>query len=406
MMVQAIIIAVYAFLSRRFTTRRLFFTAAVLFAVGQLGCLIAPVFSVLLAFRLLQACGGGMLIPMMMGAVLALAPREKLGTYLALGTGSITIGPAVAPIICGAAATLLGWHAVFATPLFFIVLIALLGSKAIKPLGEVQKIRIDVASVVLIAVVLSAFVFGMGRITGETVVGLVALAVSVVAGFAFVRRQNRLAQPFLSVKPLRNPVFAVACILLILSIMQNFSMSLLVPLYFVNVFSSTALTAGLLLIPPILVMTGITLVSGRIMDKFGAWPLFPLGFLVLLVGQILVAVFGLQQSIVGVVAASVLVYGGAGLVQTPIQTAALKTLSPQESAGGISLLNVFIQSASAIGPALFVGILSSTFAAAVSSGAVAADAQAQGFATAVGVAAIIATVGIAIAIPLARKTRK
>ncbi len=91
MIVTSIFTAIMAFLSGRFSTRKLLFFACGCMVAGEALCLIAPSFSVLLPSRILQAAGSGILFPLMMNVVLSCAPREKLGLYLSLGGACITL---------------------------------------------------------------------------------------------------------------------------------------------------------------------------------------------------------------------------------------------------------------------------------------------------------------------------
>ena len=188
--------------------------------------------------------------------------------------------------------------------------------------------------------------------------------------------------------------------------MENFSMSLMLPMLFSDVFSMEALKAGFLLVPPILFMSGTTLVAGRILDRFGAWPLIPIGVLAIAFGQVSVACLGMQQSVIGIVAASAFIYSGTGLVQAPIQAVALTALRPEENPSGISIINIFIPCSAAMGPTLFIGIRSAAFGSAVSTGMDYTTAYMHGFATTVSVAAMIALVGTVVAALLAWRVSK
>ena len=141
------------------------------------------------------------------------------------------------------------------------------------------------------------------------------------------------------------------------------------------------------------------------MDRFGSWPLLPLGFLLIAVGQVATALLGSSMSLAPIVVASVVVYAGVGLVMSPSQTAGLKALEHEEHPHGVSIINTIIMVAAAFGPSLFIGALSSTAASAEARGMAANAAQAAGFSTAVWIAAAIAAVGFAISIVFALKSR-
>ena len=188
----------------------------------------------------------------------------------------------------------------------------------------------------------------------------------------FVMRQGRIPNPLLNLKPMCNRLFAPMCALVVVAMMTTFSMSMLLPLYFEGALGTTALAAGALLLAPILVNAVTSLVGGRIMDKRGSWPLLPAGFAVITVGQLAVCLCAPTLSLAGVLVASVVVYAGVGLVLSPSQTAGLQTLSPEQNPHGVAILNTFIQIAAAVGPSLFIGVLSSVAGSVEAAGTAAA----------------------------------
>ncbi|ACV23727.1 Antiseptic resistance protein [Slackia heliotrinireducens] len=405
MIVTSIIVTVMSFLSRRFTLRRLFYVAGACFLVGEAASFVMPNFPLLLAARLLQAVGSGVFIPLMMGTVLAVAPREKMGTYLSIGSAAITLGPAFAPVVSGVAATFIGWRAIHVVPFTVVALLAVAGAKLLRNIGEPESVKLDAPSLALASVGLTVFVFGLGEITTHLPLALVCIAVSVLVIAAFVRRQFVIPNPMLTMRPMTDPRFSVACILVIVAMMTTFSMSVLLPLYFEGTFGHTALLAGLLILPAIVVNAITAVIGGRIMDKSGPWPLIPVGFLLAAAGQCAIAAFSASMSLVVVVVASVAVYAGVGLMMSPSQTAGLRTLPREEHGAGVSIINTFNMVAASIGPSLFIGILSSGAAKASAEGTSANVGNAAGFSQAVLVAAGIAVLGLVVAVVYSYKER-
>ena len=335
MIVTSIFTAIMAFLSGRFSTRKLLFFACGCMVAGEVLCLVAPSFSVLLPSRILQAAGSGILFPLMMNVVLSCAPREKLGLYLSLGGACITLGPAFGPVISGLMCTLFGWRAVFVVPLVGGIVVAAAGVKLVQNVGERSNTTLDILPVVLLAAGITAFVYSVGEFSTNLIAGIVTL--------------------FAAVLP------AIAC---------------------------NAVTS---------------IVGGRVMDARGAWPLLPVGFALIAVGQTAISMTAASMNIGVVVALTVVVYAGVGLVLSPSQTAGLETLPAAEHPHGTALLNTWNMIAASFGPSLFIGLLSSSAATAGAAGAATDVAQAIGFAAAVRVAAVIAVVGFVASLVYARR---
>lgn len=403
MIVTSIFTAIMAFLSGRFSTRKLLFFAWGCMVAGEVLCLVAPSFSVLLPSRILQAVGSGILFPLMMNVVLSCAPREKLGLYLSLGGACITLGPAFGPVISGLMCTLFGWRAVFVVPLVGGIAVAAAGVKLVQNVGERSNTTLDILSVVLLAAGITAFVYSVGEFSTNLIAGIVTLFVAIVLLGLFAARQLKLEHPVLNVRPMASARFWPACLLVVVSMMTTFSMSVLLPLYFEGAYGMTALIAGLLILPAIACNAVTSIVGGRVMDARGAWPLLPVGFALIAVGQTAISMTAASMNIGVVVALTVVVYVGVGLVLSPSQTAGLETLPVAEHPHGTALLNTWNMIAASFGPSLFIGLLSSSAATAGTAGAATDVAQAIGFATAVRVAAVIAVVGFAVSLVYARR---
>lgn len=403
MIVTSIFTAIMAFLSGRFSTRKLLFFACGCMAAGEALCLVAPSFSVLLPSRILQAAGSGILFPLMMNVVLFCAPREKLGLYLSLGGACITLGPAFGPVISGLMCTLFGWRAVFVVPLVGGIVVAAAGVKLVQNVGERSNTTLDILSVVLLAAGITAFVYSVGEFSTNLIAGIVALFAAIVLLGLFAARQLKLEHPVLNVRPMASVRFWPACLLVVVSMMTTFSMSVLLPLYFEGAYGMTALVAGLLILPAIACNAVTSIVGGRVMDARGAWPLLPVGFALIAVGQTAISMTAASMNIGVVVALTVVVYAGVGFVLSPSQTAGLETLPAAEHPHGTALLNTWNMIAASFGPSLFIGLLSSSAATAGAAGAATDVAQAIGFATAVRVAAVIAVAGFAVSLVYARR---
>lgn len=406
MIVTVVVVASIAFLSQRFSLRTLFFAGGGFFVVGSVAAMLAPTFAVLMACRLVQAVGSGIFIPTMMSVVMAVAPREKLGTYFSIGSSCIVLGPAFGPVVAGVMVTAAGWRSIFLPGCVVIALVMVVGAFVVRSVGECRRVRLDAVSVVLMVVGLVACSYGLTQLTYHLGVALACLAAGGVAIALFALRQGRLDEPMLNVRPLIRPRFSVACVLVVVAMMTTFSMSVLLPLYFEGALSFSALASGLLMLIPILVNALTALVGGRILDRWGTWPLLPVGFAVIALGQIGVCVVGGWGQLVPLVVAATVVYAGVGPVFAPSQTAGLRSLAPEENAHGVALVNVFIQLAGCIGPSLFVGVLSSSMASEVAAGVGEAAALRTGFTDAVLLAAVIALVGFAFALVYAWTGRK
>lgn len=406
MIVTSVLTAIMAYLSGRFSTRRLVFFACGCLVVGEALCFVGPSFAVLLPSRILQAAGSGILFPLMMNVILTCAPREKLSLFMSLGAACITLGPAFGPVVSGLMCTLFGWRAIFVVPFVGGVVVALAAIKLVRNVGERIQASLDILSVALLAVGITIFVFAVGEFSTNIVLAVGGLLVSFVLLGMFAWRQLGLEHPVLNVRPMGSMDFWPACALVVVSMMTSFSMSVLLPLYFEGAYGTSAFAAGLFILPAIAVNAVASVAGGRLMDGHGPWPLLPAGFALIAVGQIGVVLTATSMRLWVVVLLTAVVFAGVGLVMSPSQTAGLKTLSVAEHTHGTALLNTWNMIAASFSPSLFIGLLSSSAAAAAAAGSAAGVSQAIGFSSAVRVAAGIAVVGFAISLAYAFRQRR
>lgn len=405
MIVATIVVMCMAFMYRRFKLRPLYFAAAAFTLVGSLMGLFASSFELLMAARLVQAAGSGIFIPLMMNTVLVVAPKRKLGTFLAIGGCVITFGPALAPTVCGALVTSFGWHSVFAVPLAAMAVLALVALFAVKNMGF-SPAHLDIPSTVLSAVFLCTLSLGLVELTIDVALAVGSLAVAVVTAVLFVLRQLRCEHPLIDLTPMKSRAFWPSVVLTTIAMMGSFSMSVLLPLYLEGGTGLTAFAAGLLMLVPVLANAGTTLLGGRIMDARGEWPLLPAGFAAIAAGFVVMAALAPMLSLPAAFVAALLIMGGTGFIFSPSQTAGLRTLPQEMNPFGVAISTTFVQIAACIGPSLYTGIMSTAQMGALASGVDEALATAQGFSVAMVVAACIAAAGCALALVYSRAAVK
>ena len=406
MIAVTVVVTCMAYLYRRLSMRTLFFAAAALSIAGSAGGFLAPNFLLLLVARLVQAVGTGVFIPLMMNVIVDRVPHGRLGTYLAIGSAMITIGPATAPIVTGFMVSDLGWRSVFLVPLAAAVALTVAGIFVVRGGREPELVRFDLPSALLTAAGVTLLCVGLSEVTLRPVVGAVALIGAVLALGWFARRQEHLARPLVSMEPLHHGMFWPAALLVMVTMMTYFSLSVMAPLYFEEAAGLAASAAGVLMVAPVLANAAASVLSGRALDRWGEWPLLPAG--------LALAVAGLAATIAGALTSSVVVatvgiffgYLGTGMVLSPAQTAGLRRLPDELDSHGVTLMSMAVQLSACLGPAAYVGIMSSATASAAAAGVPAAQASAEGFATAMAAALVVAAAGLAIAFFYARFAKR
>src|SRR3954463_7502391 len=109
----ATVIPLSGWAADRFGTKRLYMLAVLMFAAGSALCALATSIEMLVAFRVLQGLGGGMLMPVGMTIMTRAAGPERVGRVMAVLGIPMLLGPIFGPILGGWLIEAASWHWVF-----------------------------------------------------------------------------------------------------------------------------------------------------------------------------------------------------------------------------------------------------------------------------------------------------
>ena len=223
-----------AFLITRFPTRRLYLAGLGIFMIGLLTCAVAPNFSVMMTARILQACGSGILTSMSQVVLLIIYPLEKRGTIMGWYGLSIGAAPVIAPTLAGVIVDLFGWKYIFYIVAAIIAVSFLCALFVFDDVLDVTKKKFDVLSFVISAAAFAGITLGIGNIGTYPILDwkvLPLLAVGLLAGYWFVRRQLKSEQPFLELRVLKSKEYALSVIGSMLLYLVMMGSAVIMPLY-------------------------------------------------------------------------------------------------------------------------------------------------------------------------------
>lgn len=375
----AVMVPVSAFAYRSFPTRPLFCTTTALLVIGSVVGALATDFTVLLIGRVIQALGTGMLIPIGMNITLEVAPREKLGSYMGIMGAMTTLGPSSSVILAGVILAFADWHMLLWVFGGLSLLCFLSGAILLRDIAHLTHPRLDALSVAFIGIALIGVLYGVSTIfVADVLIAVGSIVVGVIFGVMFVRRQSKLEEPLINLRPLRVPAFAVGTIVNMLSLIAIFAMNIIVPTYMQSVLGTEPLVASLILFPAILCSCVASPIAGRIYDRHGAGVLLPLGFACIAVFSVATAALIATASPIILAIIYVPVICGSALIIGPVQSFALSRLAPQENPHGVTIMSTGFQVAGCIGSSVFTGVYALVGAMAAAGGAAAAQAATDG----------------------------
>ncbi len=109
----ATVIPLSGWAADRFGTKRLYMLALLLFTAGSVLCATADSIEQLVAYRVLQGLGGGMLMPLGMTIMTRAAGPERIGRLMAVLGVPMLLGPIGGPILGGWLIEAASWHWIF-----------------------------------------------------------------------------------------------------------------------------------------------------------------------------------------------------------------------------------------------------------------------------------------------------
>jgi DHA2 family multidrug resistance protein len=362
MLALAVIMPATGFLSDTFGTKRLFLITMALFTGGSLLCGLAWNTTSLVAFRIIQGLGGGMMSPLGMTMLFkAVAPSERNAVMGIYGLPLI-LAPVLGPTVGGYLVEYVDWRVIFTLNVPIGIIGMMLGSAWLRETELIRGLKFDIRGFLLSAVGFSALLLGLsdaetdGWTSPSIVIRLIVGAVCLIA-WVWVELTDK--QPLLELRLFKDRTFALAMLVNFVLTVGMFGGQLLVPVFLQSYRGLGAAETGLITMTQALAMLPLMPIVGRLADRFGTRTL-------LLIGLPLVALSMWQFQGLSLTTSDTqlrlwLAARGIsmGLVMMPAMTAALNTVPAELTSRGSALTNVMRQVFGSFGTAIFVTLLQS-----------------------------------------------
>lgn len=361
MLVNGILIPASAYLIQRYSNRSIFIVAMSLFALGTLMAATAPVFSVLLAGRMVQAAGAALMMPLLMNVMLAAFPIEKRGSAMGFFGLVMVVAPAIGPTLSGFIVEHYSWRVLFWIVLPVALIPLALGIFKLKNLTfQDRNISLDTGSLILSTLGFGGILYGFSSAgtmgwTDPTV--MATIAVGIISLVIFVFRQLKLDEPLLQIRIYKYPMFALSSAISVVVSMSMFSAMILMPIYIQTIKGISPIESGLLMLPGALVMGAMSPITGRLFDRFGAKVLAIPGLAIVVLTTYMFSQLSLDSSFLNIMLIYTLRMFGISMVMMPVMTNGLNTLPMKSYPHGTAINNTLQQVAGAVGSAFLISIM-------------------------------------------------
>ena len=354
-------VPVTGWLLDRFGGKRIWMIALTVFLAGSIGSSLAGSAGQLIAWRVFQGLGGGLMLPVLTTLLVQAADGAVLGSAVALISLPVVLGPIFGPLIGGLIVEHLSWRWIFWVNVPFCVIGLLLAWFLMPALPGRRRARLDVTGLALISPGIAAIVFALSRVGGSfprpSVVLPLLAGVALLVVFT-VRALRRGPNALVDVRLFRIRSFSAAGALLFLSGFTLYGGMLLVPLYFQQVRGTSAVLAGLLIGVQGLGVLATRTLAGKLTDAVGArWVTFA-GLLIVAAATVPFALAGEHTNRWWLVATLVIRGVGLGGVTIPVMAASYTGLAKDEIPHASIITRVAQQVGGSFGTAVLAVVLS------------------------------------------------
>jgi len=342
----AVFIPISGWMADRFGTRRVFSAAIGIFTLGSFLCGLSSSIHVLVGCRILQGCGGAMMVPVGRLTMVRTFAKSELIRAMSFVAIPALIGPTLGPIAGGLIVGYFHWRLIF----FVNVPIGIAGlflvyrhfpdfrERQVKPLDLTGLILFG-SGVGLLSYVLE--VFGEHTLNAREGLGLLSLAIALLA--AYGAHSTKTAYPMLRLGLFRIRTFRAAVTGSFVTRLGIGGIPFLFPLLYQVGLGFTPIQSGLLMMPQALAAMSLKLVMPQILARFGYRAVLISNTLIIGLLILLFATIG-EGTRVWLIAVELFCYGFfTSLQYTSMNTLAYAEVSEEQASGASSIASTMQQ---------------------------------------------------------------
>jgi len=349
----------------RFGTKRIYLFALVMFTGASMLCGVATSLNELIAFRILQGVGGGMLVPVGTAMLFRAFPpieRAKASTVLIVPT---VLAPALGPVIGGWLVTEHSWRWIFYLNVPVGIATFVLGLFGLKEHREPTAGRFDLVGFLLSGGGLAAILFALSRgpsdgwgapvVAGPLVGGILAFALLIYV-------ETHVPEPMLALRLFAERMFRNANIVTALAFGSFAGLLFILPLFLQTLLGLSALESGLTTFPQAIGMILASQVAGRLYHRIGPRRLVIGGLIALTIVTFPLTGVGFGTSL-WVIRGIMFLRGIAmAFAFVPIQACSYANIAPQDTGRASAIYSAQRQIAASLGVAALATVLAEALA--------------------------------------------
>ena len=357
----AVVIPLSGWAMHRFGGKPVYMVSLILFLLGSVLCGLAWSATALIAFRILQGFGGGMIMPVGQAIMARTAGPDKMNRVMAVIGIPTLLGPILGPVIGGAIVSNMSWRWIFFVNVPIGIVALLLAVRFLETSPRDRDHRFDLIGFLCLAPGLALLVYGLslvGTNGGFSSRGVeYSLVIGVVLCAAFVFRSLRAPEPLIDMQLFKRRNFSIATICIFLIGATLYGTMFLLPLYYQVCRGESPWMAGLLMAPQGIGAALAMRPAANLADRYGPRRTVPWGMALLALGTLAYTQVSGTTSYV-FLAFALLVRGiGLGFGMMPVFAASYRGLTHDQVPRASTATNIIRQVGGSIGVAVFAVVL-------------------------------------------------
>lgn len=367
-------------LGDRIGRRRLLLIGASGFAIVSALASFATDASQLIAARALLGIFGAMLMPATLSLIRNIFTEDtERRTAIAVWASAFSGGSVLGPIVGGLLLEHFWWGSVFliAVPMLLPLLIG--GLILVPESKDPNPGRVDPVSILLIVMTLLPFTYSIKSFSSSPwYIPLGALALAVVCGVTFVRRQLGSDKPMIDVRLFNNGRFSGSLIVNLIGVFSLVGFIYFVSQHLQLIAGYSPIEAGLLMTPGLILTMGFGLLSVPLSKRFGSPNIMILGLLFSATAYTMVIVAGSNPNVVLLMAAFCVLGIGIGMTETLSNDMALAAVPASKAGAASAISETAYEVGAVLGTAVLGTILNTVYSSNLKvPGSISPDAAAQ-----------------------------
>jgi MFS transporter, DHA2 family, multidrug resistance protein len=339
--------------------KNLYLSATIFFTVASMLCGLAWNNDVMILFRILQAMGGGVMLPIGMTMLTEAFPPHERGKAFGIFGIVLIFAPTLGPTLGGYLVDNVGWRYIFYINLPVGLLTMVLTVLLIKDVRDGRRIPLDLAGFLAISISLVFLLLALSEGQREGWTSNYILGSFLICGIGlavFILTDSLVSHPLIDLSLFRSATFSLISALSLIRSIGLFGRIFLLPLFMQRVMGYTAMDAGWLIAPGVAVAGVGMPVVGRLSDRLGPKYFILAGFLLLSASQFLYYNLTADTPYWGLLWPHMVFGVGMACVQAPLMSTAMNVARRDQIGMVSSLQSVLLQVGGALGVA-FLGTM-------------------------------------------------